>query len=215
MGDTSTRYKRIAQITLVILILSLGCNGIGGAYLWRMSQATPIGVEVDSVAVQEDNVQGEEVSQEEYAQAYYAKQLQDLLTPEELVYVTQRQWEYVLSANGHPFTGATIALENSHNVRIMVAEVLKDSKSLPVELLKLGSIGQSDAADALTDHVDVYTTVPYEITMEESEGSIKYYYDFKDVPKGTVIGLQVSEILKERLACKEQISENRLQVIVR
>lgn len=215
MGETSTRYKQIAQITLVMLILSLGCNGIGGAYLWRMSQVTPMGVEVNSVAVQEDNVQGEEVSQEEYAEAYYAKQLQDLLTPEELVYVTQRQWEYVLSANGYPFTGATIALENSHNVRIMVAEVLKDSKSLPVELLKLGSIGQSDAADALTDHVDVYTTVPYEITMEESEGSIKYYYDFKDVPKGTVIGLQVSEILKERLACKEQISENRLQVIVR
>lgn len=94
---------------------------------------------------QEESVAEAEGEREAYAKAYYAKQIQSVLTPEELVFVAQRQWACVLSPNGN----------------------------------------------------------------------MKYYYEFKDVPKGTIIGIEVSEILKERLACKEGLKENRLQVIVR
>ncbi len=212
MGDRSTRYKVACQIILVILILSLGCNVIGGTYLWRISKQS---LNQEEVADLEDDAGYDQEERETYAKSYYAKQMQSVLTPEELFFVAQRQWECVLSANGKSFTGPTMAIENTNNVRIMVAEVIKNPDSLPIELLKQGSIGQSDEADTLLDHIQIYTTIPYEITTEEAEGSIKYYYEFKDVPKGTVIGLEVSEVLKERLACKETLKENRLQVIVR
>lgn len=212
MGDRGRRYKVACQIILVILTLSLGCNVVGGTYLWRISKES---LQQEEGADVEEGTGNPQEERETYAKSYYAKQIQSVLTPEELVFVAQRQWECVLSANGKSFTGATMMIENTNNVRIMVAEVIENPDSLPLELLKQGSIGQSDKADSLLEHIQIYTTIPYKITTEEAEGSIKYYYEFKNVPKGSVIGIEVSEVLKERLACKEMLKENRLQVIVR
>ncbi|MEG0578971.1 MAG: hypothetical protein RR490_03540, partial [Niameybacter sp.] len=73
--------------------------------------------------------------------------------------MTQRQWEYVLSANGKEFTSNTLYMDGAQNVRIMIAEVAKSAKILPPDLLKQGSVWQSDEEIELTDYIKIYAPI--------------------------------------------------------
>ncbi|MGL4736762.1 MAG: hypothetical protein ACRCW2_04825 [Cellulosilyticaceae bacterium] len=200
------------RILTVFLILSVGMNGLG-IIVWR--KGNPSTVEAAQLQAPEGEISFTEESLQQYVQSYYSKQLQKILTPEELNFITQRQWEYILSVNGQEFSGNTIYLEGAQNVRIMIAEVAKGESLLPEDLLIQGRMWQSDETIEMTDYITIYAPISYEITTEQQGKSIKYYYEFKDVPPGTIITVQMGHLLKEKLRTKERIQGNRVEVIVR
>ncbi len=148
-------------------------------------------------------------------EAYYKERLETLLTPEEITYVAQRQWEAHLSVNGKEVTNSTLSLNGPQNIRIMIGEVALRDDLLPKEILASGKLDQANDGEPLTEYIEVITDHPYEIVRKESDCSIKYYYEFKEVPSGSMIIFQMNTVLKEHLKNKESLRDGRFDVIVK
>lgn len=144
----------------------------------------------------------------------YNKTIQESFTKEEMENAMQRQWQYIISANGTEVKSSKLYVKPG-NIRVMVAEVLKDENILSEELLKLGSLDKAIDHTTLEDLVEVYSTIPYKVKREETDEGIKYYYDFTNVPTETLIVLKLSPLIIERLGYKEQIKENQIALITK
>lgn len=131
--------------------------------------------------------------------AYYAQQLQKLLGEEDLVFLAQNRWRYVITLNGKVVEREIIYLEEP-SAHIILAEFVEDKEILPEEILKKGTITGSDPKDFLQDHLRVITNAAYSTKVETSKQGRRVIYDFKDIPKGTIINLKPSVLLKERLS---------------
>ena len=148
-------------------------------------------------------------------EAYYQEKLEALLTPEEITYLAQRQWQAHLAVNGQEITSSTLSLDGPKNIRVMFGEVVLQDDLLPEPFLARGRLDQPDSGEPLTDYVEVITDHPYEIIKEESPSSVKYYYEFKEVPSGTMIIFQMNTILKEKLKNEESLRDGRFDIIVK
>nr|WP_302596113.1 hypothetical protein [uncultured Cellulosilyticum sp.] len=144
----------------------------------------------------------------------YNKTIKESFTQEELENAMQRQWQYIINANGTEIKSSKMYVKPG-NIRIMVAEVLKEESILAEEILKLGSLDKAIEHTTLEDLVEVYSTVPYKVKREETDEGIKYYYDFTDVPSETLIVLKLSPLITERLGYKDKIKEDQITLVTK
>ena len=144
----------------------------------------------------------------------YNKTIKESFTQEELENAMQRQWQYIINANGTEIKSSKMYVKPG-NIRIMVAEVLKEESILAEEILKLGSLDKAIEHTTLEDLVEVYSTVPYKVKREETDEGIKYYYDFTDVPSETLIVLKLSPLIIERLGYKDKIKEDQITLVTK
>ncbi|WHH57515.1 hypothetical protein [Petroclostridium sp. X23] len=146
--------------------------------------------------------------------SYYAQQLQKLMSEQELSFLAQKQWKYILTLNGKIVTKDILYI-NDTSAHIILAEVVQDKDILPSEILKKGTITGSDSNDHLQDHLSVITNIPYTTKTEETAQGRRVIYDFKDIPNGTIINLKPSVLLTDRLGVGEEGAWNSHIEIIR
>ncbi|SKA93900.1 hypothetical protein SAMN05443428_11511 [Caloramator quimbayensis] len=145
---------------------------------------------------------------------YYSEKLSKLFSQEELIILSQRQWGLKLTANGCEINNETIYLKD-RNLKIVLAEYLKDKeKLLPDEILKTGTITGGDKNDSLSSHLEVISPIPCNIYTEKKDLDSRLCIEVKDIPRGTLITLRLSEILKYRLGLKDKLKEDIIKIVV-
>ena len=206
-------YKNLLKLSTIILMMSALLN------LWLTSQV------ITQKYVQESKAQEKTEEIERLIEANietitnqlneaYNKTIKESFTQEELENAMQRQWQYIINANGTEIKSSKMYVKPG-NIRIMVAEVLKEESILAEEILKLGSLDKAIEHTTLEDLVEVYSTVPYKVKREETDEGIKYYYDFTDVPSETLIVLKLSPLITERLGYKDKIKEDQITLVTK
>lgn len=200
----------------IIIIILLFTNSITAGILYQQFRIEK-GYEIE-LAVKEDTIKELKTIQEEKMKEnsiiYYTMQLQKLLSEQDLIFLAQEQWEYLITLNGEILNQHTIYIE-ADSAHIIMAELLKDKEILPEEILEKGKITGNDPNDLLQDHCDIYTTIPYTTKVDENKHSRRVVYDFKEIPHGTVISLKMSPILAARLGREEGNwqGESRIEII--
>lgn len=142
---------------------------------------------------------------------YYAQQIQKLLPDQELTYLAQNHWQYVLTLNGKQVTEDIVYLKDPA-AHIVLAEVVKELDILPRSILKKGTITGGDPLDRLQDHLRMMTNAAYTIAEEETPQGRRVVYDLKEVPSGTIINLKPSILLVDRLGFGEE-GMGRIEII--
>lgn len=154
---------------------------------------------IEEYAIEKDNLkklQEEEI--EKQCVAYYEQHLRKIMDEYELSFLAQKQWNYALSVNGKTLDRSIIYIQEDY-VQLILAEIIQDDDILPPNILIKGTICSDDPNDMLQDHINVFTTVDYSIKTEEKDYNKRVVYEFKNIPKGTIISLKLSFLLSERL----------------
>lgn len=206
-------YKNLLKISTIVLMSSALLN-IGltrEIIIQKNAEETKAQVKAeDTERLIEENTQ---TITKALTQAYN-EAIKKSFTKEELENAMQRQWQYIMSADGLEIKSSQMYIKPG-NIRVMVAEVLKDESVFEEDMLKLGSLDQAIDHTTLEDLIEVYSTVPYKVKREETDEGIKYYYDFTNVPAETLIVLKLSPLIIERLGYQEQIKENQITLITK
>lgn len=188
---------------VAVLIISLLGNILQFSYLvYDKKQQIPSGISNQSVDKQEP-IFSEEV---------YEQKLRTLLDEEELVQLAANAWECIISVNGQEFKGNTQYI-TSDSMTILLAEILRDESLLPSSIADLGALEQGERV--LTDYIHVFSEVPYEVERIEGIRGVKYNLKFENIPDGTMITLQLSELLKSRMHYNDKVTEDRLTIVKR
>lgn len=147
---------------------------------------------------------------------YYSDKLKKIIDEEALVFLAQQQWNYILTINGKTFNNRTIYTEDK-NIKIVLAEFSNKEKILPEDILIKGTLTGGDPNDNIDSYLDIMSLVDYNKYEEKEKDAKRICYEFKNIPKGTIITIKISEILKNRLKFKEKmnIDDNILEIIVR
>lgn len=151
-----------------------------------------------------------ETNLQELEDKYYEEKITGLLDKEQLVTLAKEQWQYSLTVNDRNFTDYYI-YPTSKDVNIILSEIQPRKKILPLNVLKLGSVTGGDEMDKFYDHMIIKTNLSYEKAIKNIENVTHICYSFKDIPSGTIISLQLSEVLREKLG----LNDNLLEVIVK
>lgn len=210
METKERKYLLVLRIVTLLLILSVGMNTLWAAsWIKKQNEQIKTG--------RADAVEAIPQSEEEKMayDDYYEKKLKGLLSDEELNVLAQQQWNYRLSVNGKKVSSNIIYIEGTPNVRIVLAEVCEVEEILPQAILNKGSLWKSEENASLYDYMTIYTNELYEQTCEESDGNTKCIYNFKDLPKGTVITLHLNDLLRLKIDDKEKLKSNRVQIIIK
>lgn len=141
--------------------------------------------------------------------------LQDVLSEEEIVYIMQRQLSYQLTVNGEPFYGSTMYITDQSNICISLMQIDKSNGSLDRTLLDKGMLCSGEKGDELTDHITVASSLPYQLIKEEKGNNIKYSYQYNGVSEGTIITIQIDDLIQSRLELSKDIKGDRMQIIVK
>lgn len=141
---------------------------------------------------------------------YYSEKLQKFMDQDDLMFLSQRQWNYALTMNGIGIGERTIYTEEK-NLKFILAEVQNVEKILPQDILKKGNVTGGDANDSLEAQVKVSSLAKYNKYNESEEQGTRICYEFKNLEPGTIITLKLSEALKYRL----NLQENVIEIIVR
>ena len=197
--------KMLIKLLVCFLIISLGGNVLFSMYLYQHKNMATAAVSTHEVITEELN---------EYAQNVMADKLTCLFSEDELMRVAQSHYQYMLTVNNQKVKNSSVTLENVSNVRIMLTESVSDSESLPEQIQKKGSLIYGDETNELTDYLGIHTTQRYEISKIEDHANTKYYIDFKDVPKNTVISVSVGQVLCDNLSNAQGITDNHFDIIV-
>lgn len=206
-------YGNLLKMSTVILIFSVALN-VGFARQLFSEKAEAQSEELDEISEMESGFEERQEKLKQEISASYNKAIKEAFTREELAHAMQRQWQYIMSVNGDEIKSSSQYIK-AGNVRIMVAEVLKEESPLSQEILQLGCLDESIENMNLEDLIEVYSIVPYVLKREESEEGIKYYYEFTDVPKETFIILKLSPLITQKLECKAQIKEDQITLITK
>ncbi|QCX33346.1 hypothetical protein FDN13_06280 [Caloramator sp. E03] len=195
------------KITFLLLIISLMFN-IGLANTINIySKAIKQNKNFNSTIKESNNLN-------QSFEKYYADKLNKLFTQDELIILSQRQWEYKLTANGSDVNSETVYLKD-RNLKIVLAEYLKaKEKLLPDEILKTGTITGGDKNDSLSSHLEVISPIPFNTYTEKKDMDSRLCIEVKDIPRGTLITLKLSEILKYRIGLKEKLKENIIKIVI-
>lgn len=206
-------YSNLLKASTLILITSAILNVVFARELIIEKQVQQIRIENQEVEEEKKLIESKEALKQELDKAY-TKAIKEAFTKEELANAMQRQWKYIMSVNNEEIKSSSKYIR-AGNIRIMVAEVLKSKSALNQELLRAGCIDYIVDNMSMEDLIEVYSTVPYTLKREETSEGIKYYYDFTDVPKETLIILKLNPILTDKLECKENIKENQIVLITK
>ncbi len=206
-------YRNLSKASTVILMLSVLLNiGLARQILTQKYEARR---QMKEVALEaEKRIEENNANLTSQLTKTYELMIKETFTKEELANAMQRQWQYMISVNGEEIKTNKKYIPQG-NVRVMIAEVLKDESILSHEILKLGSLDELIEHMTLEDLVEVYSTVPYKLKREETEVGIKYYYEFIEVPAETLIVLEFNPLLTERLEYKNTIKENKITLITK
>ncbi|MDP4090353.1 MAG: hypothetical protein Q8930_13930, partial [Bacillota bacterium] len=129
---------------------------------------------------------------------YYEEKLLQLFSKDKLASMAKDAWTYSLKVNDADFQSDNITTKE-RNITIVLTQILDPNKPFPKEILSLGSVTGSDSSDNFYDHMIIKTTVPYEKNFKAEGNTTTATYTFKNIPAGTIIALNLSEPLKERL----------------
>lgn len=144
-----------------------------------------------------DNSQKEGAIVEQY-KAYYSERLQKLLSDQELQLIAQKYWKYILMLNGEPVRNNTIYTK-SDTASIVLAEINTGGDILPADILNKGAVTGNDSNDSLENHIIVSAGIPFESRLDRSDTGRRLVFDFKGIPRGTIISLKLSPMLEARL----------------
>ncbi|KYH34717.1 hypothetical protein CLTEP_13140 [Clostridium tepidiprofundi DSM 19306] len=147
---------------------------------------------------------------------YYSDKLRELMGKDDLVILAQKQWNYVLTVNGKKLRGNTIYITDNH-IKIVLAEFTNKERVLPKEILMKGTLTGGDPNDSLDSHLKIISQEKYNKHQEEKEGNKRIIYEFNNIPRGTIITLKLSEILKSRLNLDKNKypSSNEYEIVIR
>lgn len=147
---------------------------------------------------------------------YCSENLHKVMNDTELAYLAQRQWNYALTVNGQEFNSKTIYAE-SKNIKILLSEIAPKEALLPQDILCTGKVTGGDPKDNMKEHINITAPVDFTLNEEIVENGKMLSFEFKDVPKGTIIYINLSEMLKYQLKLEEKIElyDNILEIIVR
>ena len=189
----------------MIFIITLICANIifaGGLYRQiRISKAYVIDLDKKDAEIDQLTKSNDDILREKL-ETFYLKNIKKLLSEQELVFLAQKQWEYILSINGNSLKQNRIYIEED-SARITLAEIVYEKDILPKEVLSMGTITGNDKNDPLGDHFQVITNTLYSVKVDESDNGRRIVYEFKDIPRGTIINIKLSPMLAERLSFQE------------
>jgi len=204
--------KNISKIVVIVLIVS---NILCAALLYNQLIIT--NEYIKKIEEYENNMnkltklQEEEI--EKQCVTYYEKHLTKLLDEYELTFLAQKQWNYALSLNGEIVDKSIIYIDDDY-VHLILAEIVEEEDILPSQILKKGTISGDDPNDMLQDHINISTNIDYSINVDKNGYDTKVIYDFKNIPKGTLINIKLSPLLSECLQVgKGPHWENRIEII--
>lgn len=142
---------------------------------------------------------------------YYEEKLINLLDKDKLTSIAKEKWKYSLYVNNMPLKDNQVYV-NSKNIAIILEEKLVGDRNLPSKIEEWGTLTGGDKCDKFYDHLSIKTKFPYDrnIKVERDGKSTTVYYTFKDIPRGTIITIKLSEVLRERL----NIMNNTLEIII-
>jgi len=147
---------------------------------------------------------------------YYSYKLRKLMGEDDLAILAQKQWNYVLTVNGKELRENTIYITDN-SIKIVLAEFTNKERVLPKEILMKGTLTGGDPNDSLYSHLKIISQVKYNKYQEEKEGNKRIIYEFNNIPRGTIITLKLSEILKSRLNLDKNkyFSSNEYEIIIK
>lgn len=141
---------------------------------------------------------------------YYLEKLQKFMDVNDLMFLSQRQWNYAFTMNGIGVGERTIYTKE-RNLKFVLAEFKNAEKILPLDILTKGSVTGGDPSDSLEAQVNIKSLAKYNKYEENSEQGTRICYEFKDLKPGTIITLKLSEALKYRL----NLQESLIEIIIR
>ena len=146
---------------------------------------------------------------------YYADKLRSFIDEKDLVLLARKQWNYMLTINGGPFNGGSVNTTDK-NIKLVLAEIKNDAKTLPQDILIKGTITGGDTNESLDDHFKVSFSKEYKKYEENDANGNRICYEFKNVSQGSIITIILTPILKDRLNLNDKMKpdDNKLQIIV-
>jgi len=137
---------------------------------------------------------------------YYEEKLSKLFSKEKLAAMAKDAWSYSLKVNSEEFKEDNITT-TARDITIVLTEAKDFTKPLPSNILPYGSITGGDKGDNYFEHMIIQTTAQYEKTTETDKNITYTTYKFKNLSPGTIITLNLSEPLKDRLKLKDSLLE--------
>lgn len=198
---------RRSLLAAIICILLITCSVLAVLYLNANNGMNAVKV---YAATMDDNNRILNTDIQKAIDQGYEEKLTKLLGREQLVSLAKDQWKYSLAVNGERFKGFYI-YPRTNDVTLVLTETHTNDKDLPENILNLGSLTGGDKTDKFHDHLEIKTTVPYKKVVESGLSFTKASYDFKGVPKGTIINVKLTEPLRERLG----LEYSELEVILK
>lgn len=193
-------------IEVCLLIISLGVNVVLGYYLYTLQHDVTEVVAMEQLYTKDDF--------DQYANDYCERLLGQILSDEEIKYLAQRQYSYILKVNDQIVTSNYISLENVSTLRISIAEVADDESSLPESLQKMGSLIYDSVDAELTDFIAIYTNEEYEITKTVEGANTKYAIEFKKIEKNSIVSLSIGDVLLNNLSQDHNIKGNYFDIYI-
>lgn len=142
----------------------------------------------------------------------YSKKLKKLLDDAEIITLAQKQWDYVLTVNGSNVSSKTLYIDNN-NVMLVLAEIKNKEDILPADLLDKGKVTGGDPNDSLDSHFKVASLAEFTKSLEQKDGDNRIIYKFKNIPHGTIISINISDMLKYRLNFQNDLDDNKIELI--
>lgn len=141
----------------------------------------------------------------------YEQYLRGIFTEDELCQIGKKAWDIVISVNGQQFKSNTIYTQ-SNNLNILIGQV-RNHMNIADSIAQMGSLEGEE--HKLIDYVHVYTENPYTVEVKEDAEGYKYYLKFDDIQDNTIISIELSQQLKERLQYADKITDNLLSIVKR
>lgn len=202
------------RIIILILIISFTANIILTCSLVKSKveskAATKSFSEEDKKLESDINSKGS--SDKKNFDKLYSEKLKKLLDDDEIITLAQKQWNYVLTINGSNVTSKTVYLKDN-NIMLVLAEIKRKDDVLPEDLLIKGKVTGGDPSDSLDSHFKVTSLAEYTKSEETKDGSYRIIYKFSNIPHGTMISLDLSEILKYSLNFGDKLDDNKIMLI--
>ncbi len=122
------------------------------------------------------------------------------LSKNELLELAKGEWIYRISVNDKAIESSGVLEIDKKDFKITYSEKRSTFSGLPEEIDEKGSISGN-----FYDHLEILNIKPDNVVISDGTVVQGMHYEFKDVPKGTIIKLEISDELKERLGLQTNI----------
>ena len=141
----------------------------------------------------------------------YEQYLRSIFTEDELCQIGKKAWDIVISVNGQQFKSNTIYTQ-SNSLNILVGQV-RNHMNIADSIAQMGSLEGEE--HKLIDYIRISTETSYSVEVQEDTEGYKYYLKFDDIQDNTIISIELSQQLKERLQYADKITDNLLSIVKR